>query len=81
MVHMRTIRYAHIWTWIFQIKLANNFRKCRENASQARYTRKLGISHPTPIRRDNAQQNTTIATLERVCKARKCDISDIFEIL
>ncbi len=65
----------------FSNRLADNLRKRRGNVSQARFARKLGISRPTLTRLENAQQNTTIATLERVCKALKCDIGDIFKAM
>ena len=65
----------------FSNRLADNLKKRRGDVSQAQYARKLGISRPTLTRLENAQQNTTIATLERVCKALKCDIGDIFKVL
>jgi DNA-binding Xre family transcriptional regulator len=41
--------------------------------------KKLGISQPTLNRLESAKQNTTIATLNRVCRALRCGIGDLFE--
>jgi DNA-binding Xre family transcriptional regulator len=60
-------------------RLADNLRKRRGAIPQGQYARKLGISRPTLNRLENAAQNTTIATLERICRALKCDIGDLFE--
>jgi len=45
---------------------------------QGAYARKLGISRPTLNRLENAGQNTTLATLQKICRALKCDIGDLF---
>lgn len=45
---------------------------------QGTYARKLGISRPTLNRLENATQNTTLTTLEKICRSLKCDIGDLF---
>ena len=59
-------------------KLARNLKKRRGDVPQGQYARKLGISRPTLNRLENAAQNTTISTLEKITKALKCDVGDLF---
>jgi len=59
-------------------RLANNLKRRRGELSQVRYARKLGISGPTLNRIENEGQNITLATLQQLCKAIKCDIGDLF---
>ncbi len=52
---------------------------CRRGClSQAAYARKLGISQSTLQRLEYAAQNTTLATLETIMKAPKCELPDLF---
>ncbi len=60
-------------------KLAKNLKKRRGDIPQGQYARKLGISQATVTRLENAAQNTTINTLEKITEALKCDISELFE--
>lgn len=60
-------------------KLAENLRKRRGKMTQRQFARKLGISPATLARLELAGQNTTLATLEQLCKALKCDICALFE--
>jgi transcriptional regulator with XRE-family HTH domain len=39
---------------------------------------KLGISQPTLARLESAEQNITIDTLTRLCRALDCDPGDLF---
>ncbi len=59
-------------------KLAKNLKARRGDMNQGAYARKLGISRPTLNRLENAGQNTTLATLQKICRALKCDIGDLF---
>lgn len=60
-------------------KLAKNLRKWRGNLTQGQYARKLGVSRPTLNRLENAGQNTTLKTLQKITKSLKCNISTLFE--
>jgi DNA-binding Xre family transcriptional regulator len=40
--------------------------------------RNLGINQATLTRLENGAQNTTIKTLQQICKAMRCDIGDLF---
>jgi len=59
-------------------KLASNIKYRRGKLSQAAYARKLGISQSTLQRLECAAQNTTLATLENIMKALKCELPDLF---
>jgi len=59
-------------------QLATNIRSRRGDLSQAAYARKLGISQSTLQRLECAEQNTTLATLETIMKALKCELPDLF---
>lgn len=41
--------------------------------------KKLGVSQPTLNRLENASQNTTLSTLNRLCRALGCRIGELFE--
>lgn len=60
-------------------KLAKNLKKRRGKMTQREFARKLGISPATLARLELAEQNTTLATLEQLCKALKCTIGALFE--
>ncbi len=59
-------------------RLAKNLKQRRGNLTQDAFARKLGISRPTLNRLENAEQNTTLATLEQISRALKCDIGELF---
>jgi DNA-binding Xre family transcriptional regulator len=39
---------------------------------------KLGISQPTLARLEGGAQNIKLEVLERVCRARRCDVGELF---
>lgn len=59
-------------------QLADNLKARRGDVNQGTYARKLGISRPTLNRLENAAQNTTLTTLQKICRALKCEIGDLF---
>jgi len=61
--------------------LAKNLKARRGNLTQEAFARKLGISRATLTRLESAAQNTTIATLEQIAKALRCEIGDLFKKL
>lgn len=60
-------------------QLAENLKQRRGAMTQAQFARKLGISPATLCRLESASQNTTIATLNQIAKALRCDIGTLFE--
>jgi transcriptional regulator with XRE-family HTH domain len=60
--------------------LAETLRRARQDAAltQAQMARKLGISRPTLTRLENADQNVTLKTVSRLCRALRCDPGDLF---
>ncbi len=59
--------------------LARNIRALRGNKTQDVFARKLGISQATLARLESGAQNTTIKTLQQICKAMRCDIGELFK--
>lgn len=61
--------------------LAESLRRARRDAAltQTQMARRLGISQPTLNRLESASQNTTLQTLEQLCRALRCTIGDLFE--
>ena len=59
--------------------LAKNLKARRGSLTQEAFARKLGISRATLTRLESAAQNTTIATLEQIAKALRCEIGDLFK--
>jgi transcriptional regulator with XRE-family HTH domain len=62
-------------------QLAESLRRMREAAglSQTEMAKRLGISQPTLNRLENAGQNTTLKTLDQLCRALRCEVGDMFE--
>jgi transcriptional regulator with XRE-family HTH domain len=62
-------------------QLAESLRKLRREAglNQTAMAKKLGVSQPTLNRLESAHQNTTLATLSRLCRALRCGIGELFE--
>ena len=58
--------------------LARNIRALRGDKTQDAFARKLGISQSTLARLESGVQNTTIKTLQQICKALRCDIGELF---
>ena len=58
--------------------LARNIRALRGDENQDAFARKLGISQATLARLESGVQNTTIKTLQQICKALRCDIGELF---
>ena len=59
--------------------LARNIRNLRGDKTQNAFSRKLGISQATLARLEGGGQNTTIKTLQQICKALRCDIAELFK--
>jgi DNA-binding XRE family transcriptional regulator len=59
--------------------LAANLRARRGDLSQEAFARKLGISRPTLTRLENGAQNTTLKTLQTICRKSRCEVGDLFE--
>jgi len=61
-------------------QLADVLRRMRQEAglTQRDAARQLGISQPALARLENADLNTTLDTLTRVCRALRCDIGELF---
>lgn len=60
-------------------KLAKNLREMRGERSLIEFGRKTGVSYATLSRIESEQQNVTLDTLEQLCIALKCNISDLFK--
>jgi len=58
--------------------LARNIRALRGDKTQDAFARKLGISQATLARLESGAQNTTVKTLQQICKALRCDIGELF---
>ena len=58
--------------------LARNIRALRGDKTQDAFARKLGISQATLARLESGAQNTTIKTLQQICKSLRCDIGELF---
>ena len=58
--------------------LARNIRALRGDKTQDAFARKLGISQATLARLESGAQNTTIKTLQQICKALRCDLGELF---
>ena len=65
----------------FAISLSKNIKARRKESglNQRDFAKKAGVSKSTIDRLENAAQNTTITTLETLCKAFKCNIDDLFK--
>ncbi|VAW87630.1 hypothetical protein MNBD_GAMMA17-1066 [hydrothermal vent metagenome] len=59
--------------------LARNIKTLRGEKTQREFARKLGVSPATVARLETAEQNTTLATLDTIVKALKCDINDLLK--
>jgi transcriptional regulator with XRE-family HTH domain len=62
----------------FAKRLADTLRKERGSLSQETFARRLGISRASLTRIENCSQNTTLRTLERIAKALRCELGDLF---
>lgn len=61
-------------------RLAEALKRLRDDTglNQVEMARRLGISQPTLNRLETASQNTTLQTLERLCRALRCEPGDLF---
>ena len=59
--------------------LAKNIRSLRGDKTQDAFARKLGISQATLARLESGGQNTTIKTLQQICKTLRCDVAELFK--
>jgi|SRR5215831_1954347 len=62
-------------------QLAESLRRLRQDAglTQPRMAKWLGVSQPTLNRLENAWQNPTLKTLNRLCRALRCRAGELFE--
>jgi transcriptional regulator with XRE-family HTH domain len=62
-------------------QLAESLRGLRKEAglTQTQMAKRLGISQPTLNRLESAGQNTTLNTLNQLCRALRCGVGDLFE--
>ena len=62
-------------------RLAAALRKVRQESSlsQVQMAKRLGIGQSTLNRLENADQNTTLRMLDRLCRALRCKPSDLLE--
>jgi len=62
-------------------RLAGKLRNLREGIglSQVQMARRLRISRSTLNRLEVANQNTTLRTLDQLCRTLKCEPGDLFE--
>ena len=59
--------------------LANNLRELRGDMSLIEFGRKTGVSYATLSRIESQQQNVSLNTLEQICIALNCNLSDLFK--
>lgn len=59
--------------------LSKNIREMRGDKTQEAFARKLGISQATLARLESGAQNTTIKTLQQICKAMRCSVGELFK--
>lgn len=59
--------------------LAQNLKSRRGDLTQEAFARVLKISRATLTRLENAEQNTTINTLEQIAKALRCNVCDLLK--
>ena len=61
-------------------QLAESLRRLRQEAglNQTEMAKRLGISQPTLNRLENGSQNTTLKTLNQLCRALRCGVGDLF---
>ncbi len=62
-------------------QLAEALRRMRKEAdlTQTEMAKRLSVSQPTLNRLESGGQNTTLRTLNRVCRALGCTVGDLFE--
>ncbi|GMT39896.1 MAG: hypothetical protein IEMM0001_0631 [bacterium] len=60
------------------IQLSKKLKTLRGEQTQGQFARKLGISRATLNRLENASQNTTLKTLEKIAKSLRCHVGDLF---
>lgn len=62
-------------------QLADSLRRLRDAAglSQTEMAKRLGISQPTLNRLEHTAQNTTLKTLNQLCRALDCRVGELFE--
>jgi transcriptional regulator with XRE-family HTH domain len=61
-------------------KLADVLRRVRleEGLSHRDMAKRLGVSHATYTRMEHGDQNVTLRTLTKVCRAFDCDMGELF---
>jgi DNA-binding Xre family transcriptional regulator len=60
-------------------KLARKLIQIRGDKSRRQFAKELGLSHTTLNRLEEGNQNTTLETLNLLCKKLKCNVGDLFE--
>jgi DNA-binding Xre family transcriptional regulator len=59
-------------------RLAKKIRALRGEIPLRNFARRLGIAKST-LHRIEMEENISLETLEQICKALKCDITELFE--
>jgi transcriptional regulator with XRE-family HTH domain len=62
-------------------QLAETLKQRRRQAglTQAQMAKRLGISQPTLNKLEHGAQNTTLRTLDKLCRALKCRLGELFD--
>ena len=59
-------------------RLARALQSFRGEDSQNRFARRIRVSNATLNRIENQLQNVSLKTLEKLCLALRCDVTDLF---
>ena len=59
-------------------RLAKHLKQLRGGQPLRPFSKRLGVSYTTLQRLEMAEQNVSITTIEKLCRALKCDIFDLF---
>lgn len=63
----------------FKATLASNIRRLRGDKTQTEFAKKLAITQSSLNRIEQATQNVTLETLQKMCDRLKCKPSDLLE--
>ncbi len=77
---MCTAKWSRIVRVDLAEQLAESLRRLRQDAglTQGEMAKLLGVSRPTLNRLESTTQNTTLQTLNQLCRALRCGIADLF---
>lgn len=59
--------------------LANRLRRLRGKQTQRVFAHRLGIDHATLNRLEQAKENITLATIQKMCDHLGCSVGWLFE--